>query len=103
MTITTTVSFRVAQGKNHEALEYLQGIVRHIKKVSGTDIRILTQLGGPLGHYVLVGTYDNLTAWDEARTKFTSDPAFQKLQVQAGEQGLFIPGSVESALYQLVQ
>src|SRR5215472_12462939 len=100
--ITTTVSFRVAVGKNAEALEYFQGVARQVKKLSGTDLRILTQLGGPIGHFVLVGAYDNLGAYEEARTKLTSDPTFQKLQVQAGELNLFIPGTIESAIYQQV-
>ena len=100
--ITTTVSFRVATGKNAEALEHFQSVARQLKKVSGTDLRILTQLGGPVGHYVLVGTYESLAAYEEARTKLISEPAFQKLQVQAGELNLFVPGTTESAIYQQV-
>lgn len=100
--ITTTVSFRVATGKNAEALEFFQGVARQAKKLSGTDLRIVTQLGGPIGHYVLVGTYESLGAYEEARTKLISDPAFHKLQVQAGELNLFVPGTTESAIYQQV-
>jgi|SRR5215831_8438836 len=100
--ITTTVSFRVSTGKNAEALEYLQSVARQIKKLSGTDVRIVTQLGGPIGHYVLVGAYENLAQYEEARTKLTSDPTFQKLQIQAGELNLFVPGTTESAIYQQV-
>ena len=98
--ITTTVSFRVATGKNVEAVEYFQNVVRQVKKLSGTELRIVTQIGGPIGHYVLVGAYDNLGAYEEARTKLVSDPAFQKLQIQAGELNLFVPGTTESAIYQ---
>ena len=98
--ITTTVSFRVAPGKNAEALEYLQSVVRQAKKASGTDLRLVNQLGGPIGHYVIVGSYENLNAWDDARTKLTTDPAFVKLQIQAAE--VFVPGSIESAIYKEV-
>ena len=70
--ITTTVSFRVTTGKNAEALEYLQSVARQAKKLSGTDLRILTQLGGPIGHFVLVSAYDNLAAYEEARTKLAA-------------------------------
>jgi hypothetical protein len=100
--ITTTVSFRVAPGKNAEALEYLQSVVRTAKKASGTELRLVTQLGGAIGHYVIVGTYEHLNAWDDARTKLTEDPGFQKLQIKSGEDGLFVPGSIESAIYKEV-
>jgi quinol monooxygenase YgiN len=100
--ITTTVSFRVTTGKNAEALEHFQSVARLAKKLSGADLRILTQLGGPIGHFVLVGTYENLAAYEEARTKLTSDPAFQKLQIQAGELNLFVPATTESANYKQV-
>ena len=100
--ITTTVSFRVATGKNAEALEHLQSVSRLVKKHSGADVRILTQIGGPIGHYVLVGQYENLAAFEETRTKLTSDPSFVKLQVQSGELNLFVPGTIESAIYQQV-
>lgn len=100
--VITTISFMVAPGKNHEALEYFHQIVREVKKLSGTDVRLLTQLGGPMGHFVLSSQYETLAAWDQARTKITGDTAFQKLVTQAGKDGLFIPGSVTSAIWQQV-
>ena len=100
--IITTISFTVAPGKNHEALEYFHQVVRDVKKLTGTDVRLLNQLGGPMGHFVLSSQYETLGAWDQARTKITSDTAFQKLVAQAGKDGLFIPGSVTSAIWQQV-
>ena len=101
--ITSTLSFRVAPGKNMEANEYFHTIVRQVKKITGTEVHILTQLGGPMGHFVLRSKYDSLSAWDEARTKIQNDLPFQKLVAQAGSDGLFIAGSVTSALWQQVQ
>ena len=98
--ITSTLSFRVAPGKNMEANEYFHTVVRQVKKLTGTDLRILAQLGGPMGHFVLSSSYDSLSAWDEARSKIQNDLPFQKLVAQAGNDGLFIPGSVTSALWQ---
>jgi len=98
--ITSTLSFRVAPGKNHEANEYFHTIVRQVKKLTGTDIRILAQLGGPMGHFVLSSSYDSLSAWEESRSKIQNDLPFQKLVTQAGNDGLFIAGSVTSALWQ---
>ena len=100
--ITTTISFMVAPGKNHEATEYFQTIVRHVKKLAGADVRVLTQLGGPMGHFILSTTYPTLNDWDQARTKIQSDAPFQKLVTQAGNDGLFNPGSVHSAIWQQV-
>jgi hypothetical protein len=90
--ITSTVSFRVAPGKNLEANEYFR-----------TELRILNQLGGPMGHFVLSATYDTLAEWDQSRQKLQNDVPFQKLVAQAGNDGLFIPGHVESAIWQHVQ
>jgi hypothetical protein len=100
--ITTSVSFRVATGKNAEALEYLQSIVRQAKKLSGAELRILTRLGGPIGQYVITGQYEDLNAWNAARSKLTLDPTFQKLQAGAATAGLFVPGTTESALFEHV-
>jgi len=98
--IVATVSFRIAPGKNLEAVEYLGKLTRHIKSLTGHEQRILTRLGGPVGHVILSGQYEDLNAWDHMRSKLTSDPTFQKMTTEAGNAGLFIPGSVESALWQ---
>ena len=100
--IIATISFNVAPGKNFEAAEYFQQVVRHVKKLTDVDVRVLNQLGGPMGHFVLSSQYETLTAWDTARTKVQHDTPFQKLVAEAGKEGLFIPGSVVSAIYQQV-
>jgi hypothetical protein len=100
--ITSTVSFMVAPGKNLEANEYFHTIVRQVKKITGTDLRILNQLGGPMGHFVLSATYANIGEWDQMRQKLQADLPFQKLVAQAGTDGLFIPGEVKSAIWQQV-
>ena len=101
--ITSTLSFMVAPGKNMEANEYFHTVARQVKKIAGTDIRILNQLGGPMGHFVLSSTFDTLSAWEQMHAKLQSDVPFQKLVEQAGNDGLFIPGSITSALWQQVQ
>jgi hypothetical protein len=101
--IYSTVSFLVAPGKNMEANEYFHTIVRQVKKITGADLRILNQLGGPVGHFVLSSEYATLAEWDQMRTKLQSDTSFQKLVAQAGNDGLFIPGEVKTAIWQQVQ
>jgi hypothetical protein len=100
---TSTLSFMVAPGKNMEANEYFHTVVRQVKKITGTEVRILNQLGGPMGHFLLSSQYDTLNEWETARTKLQHDAPFQKLVAQAGNDGLFIPGSVTSAIWQQVQ
>ena len=100
--IYTTVSFLVAPGKNMEANEYFHTVVRQAKKIVGTELRILNQLGGQMGHFALLATYDSLAEWDQARQKLQNDPSFQKLVAQAGQDGLFIPGEVKSQIWQQV-
>ena len=101
--ITSTISFLVGPGKNLDANEYFHTVVRQVKKITGHDARILQQLGGPMGHFVLSANYDTLAEWDQARTKLQNDTAFQKLVAQAGNDGLFIPGEVKSAIWSQVQ
>lgn len=101
--IYSTVSFRVAPGKNLEANEYFHTVVRQVKKITGAELRILNQLGGPVGHYTLLATYDNVADWDQARQKLQSDLPFQKLVAQAGADSLFLPGQVQSEIWQQIQ
>ena len=100
--IVGTVSFMVAPGKNYEAQEYFQQAVREFKKVTGNEARVLSQLGGPVGHYLLSAQYDSIAAWDTSRTKLQADNGFQKLLVEAGKNGLFIPGTTTSSIWQQV-
>lgn len=101
--IYSKISFRVAPGKNLEANEYFHTIVRQVKKINGTELRILNQLGGPMGHFTLLATFDNVAEWDQARQKLQNDVPFQKLVAQAGADGLFLPGEVRSELWQQIQ
>lgn len=101
--IYSNISFLTAPGKNLEASEYFHTIVRQVKKITGTEVRILNQLGGPMGHFVLSSTFDTLTEWDQTRTKLQNDVPFQKLIAQAGNDGLFLPGEVKSSIWQQVQ
>ena len=101
--IYSTVSFLVAPGKNLEANEYFHTVVRQVKKITGSEVRILNQLGGQMGHFILSSTYDTITEWDQARTKLQNDVPFQKLIAQAGNDGLFIPGEVKSSIWQQLQ
>ncbi|MGD0192805.1 MAG: hypothetical protein ABSD74_18860 [Rhizomicrobium sp.] len=102
MKTISTVSFMIAPGKNIAAMKYLGEVAHHFKHVTGADIRILTQLAGPTGHVVLSSEHDNVGAWDAARIKFAADTGFQKMMIDAGSSGLFIAGSVTSALWQEV-
>lgn len=100
--IYSTVSFMVAPGKNMEANEYFHTIARHVKKVTGAELRILAHIGGPVGHFVLSSEYNTFADWDQMRQKLQADTAFQKLVAQAGNDGLFIPGQINTAIWQQV-
>jgi hypothetical protein len=100
--IFATVSFTVAPGKNFEATEYFHQVVRQAKRLTDTDVRVVTQIGGPMGRFVLSSQYETLAAWDQARTKLANDTAFQKSVAEAGKSGLFNPGSIVSSIWQQV-
>jgi hypothetical protein len=98
--LLATASFRIAPGKNGPALEYLHKVVKHIKSVTGTDYRVLSRLVGPAGHVVLSAEHKDAKEWDASRAKISADKAWQKMVTDAGTAGLFIPGSVETALWE---
>jgi hypothetical protein len=56
-----------------------------------------------MGHFVLSSQYETLAEWDQVRTKLQNDVQFQKLVAQGGNDGLFIPGSVTSEIWQQLQ
>jgi|SRR5215469_3538750 len=100
--IISSVRFRVALGKNPEALEYFGRLTKHLKKITGADYNAYTQLAGPVGHFLVSARFDSIAAWDSARSKISTDPEFNKLAIKAAEDGLFIQGSVETAIWQEV-
>jgi hypothetical protein len=102
MTVISTVSFMIAPGKSAAAMKYLGELAHHIKHVTGTEVRVLTQLAGPVGHVLLSSTYDSVGAWDAGRSRIAADSGFQKMVADAGNASLFIAGSVQTALWQQV-
>ncbi len=100
MAVVGSVQFRVAPGKNAEATAYLAKVAAHLKSLNGNDYRVLTQLAGPVGHMMIVSSWDTVAAWDAARLKNASDAGFQKMASDAAAAGLWLPGSIESALWQ---
>ena len=100
MTTISSVQFRVAPGKNQEATAYLKKVTAHLKSVTGSDSRIFTRLAGPNGQMMVASTWDNVAAWDAARQKQVSDAAFQKMAADAGTAGIWVPGSIETAVWE---
>ncbi len=98
--IVTTISFRAAPGKNLEAIEYLQKLARDVKKLNGAEVRVATQLAGPTGHFILSSQYETVSKWDEARQKVASDASLQKQMIEGAKNGIFLPGTTTSALWQ---
>jgi len=98
--LLVTASFVIAPGKTMEAMEYLKKVAGHIKSLAGSDYRILSRLTGAVGHAVLSTTHENAAAWEAARLKIYGDAAWQKMTADAGNAGLFAPGSIELNLWQ---
>jgi hypothetical protein len=94
------LSFRVAPGKNADAVKYFKKLLPHIKKLTGAELELATQLAGPAGHYIVTGRYKNVADWDAMRLKVANDAATQKMITENA--ALFIAGTTTSALWQLV-
>ena len=102
MATISSVQFRVAPGKNQEATEYLKKVTAHLKTVTGNESRIFTRVAGPVGQMMVVGSWDSVAAWDAGRRKQVADAGFQKMATDAGNAGLWIPGSIEQAVWEEV-
>ena len=102
MAVVGSVRFRVAPGKNAEATAYLGKLAKQLKKVSGNEYRVFVQLAGPVGHMMLASTWDSVAAWDAGRIKISADATWQKMVNDASAAGLWIAGSIETALWQEV-
>jgi len=98
--LLATASFRIAPGKNGPAIEYLHKVTKHIKSATGTDYRILMRVAGPAGLVVISAEHKDAKEWDASRAKIGADKAWQKMVADAGTAGLFISGSVETALWE---
>jgi hypothetical protein len=102
MATVSSVRFRVAPGKNQEAIAYLHKVAAHLKGVTGADYRIFSQVAGPIGHMMIASTWDSVAAWDAGRQKQVAEAGFQKLANDAATAGLWIAGSIEAAVWEEV-
>ena len=99
--ITQSISFRIAGGKNAAAMTYLRGIADRVAGHGGEHVRILVQVGGPMGRVLLISEFSDFAAYQANRTKIMADADFQAQIANAADAGLFLPGSVESALFEV--
>lgn len=96
--ITSTVTFQSAMGKNAQAIEFLQKFAAQLKEVTGVERRLLSRVGGPMGQFVLVSSFEDFAAFDAARSKVVGSAAIQQLLAHAGADQLFA-GASEMALW----
>ena len=60
------------------------------------------QIGSQMGHFLISGSYDSMSKFDEARMKIQNDTSLQKLIAEAGNDGLFIPGTTTSSIWEKI-
>ena len=100
--IVGTVLFHIAPGKNAEAMDYLRKISKQITTVTKVEYRLMVRLGGAAGQVALSGETKTMADWDAARKKSAADATTQKMIAKAGADGLFIPGSVQMGIWEIV-
>ncbi len=54
-----------------------------------------------MGRVLVVSSSENLGVYQATRSKIGADPDLQKLIAKSAEAGLFLPGSVDSAIYEV--
>lgn len=87
--ITVTITYQAAMGKNAEAVEFLHRYAAHLKELTGSDRRLLNRVGGPMGQFIVVASYDDLAAFEAARSKIMGSSTTQRLMAQAAADQVF--------------
>jgi len=98
--ITYAILAKIA--KNGPAVTtWARQITELVAKKTGVTSNALTRLGGPMD-ILFVSQYEDLAAFEKGQAALLTDPDYIKLIESAQSQGLFVPGSIDTAFWRPV-
>jgi hypothetical protein len=99
--IYNVISGQIAEGKTKEAIAWAAKIAAYNnQRFPGTNVQILRNINGYQDRLHYIETYESMGALEAADKELETDEALQAL-VKEG-QGLFVPGTTQRNMYQVV-
>ena len=98
--IVATRTISIAPGKNVAAIGLAHQIAAYLKTLLGTDVEVLTPIGGNPFRITWSSRYPNLAEFEVKQAKMVADQKYMQLVVSGLDN--FVPGSVFDTLWRVV-
>jgi hypothetical protein len=95
--ITVVRTASALPGETGDAVAWAKEIAKLVKRVTGKEQVVATAFAGLLSDIAWIAQYDNITEFDELRTKVLSDEQYIKALKKA--RNLFAPGSLHDHVW----
>ena len=98
--IVFTRTISIAPGKNVAAIGLAHQIAAYLKTLLGTDVEVLTPIGGNPFRITWSSRYPNLAEFEVKTAKMVADQKYMQLVVSGLDN--FVPGSVFDTLWRVI-
>jgi len=98
--IVVTRTIAIAPGQNLAAIGFARQIAAYIKTLAGTELEVLTPIGGNPNRITWSGRYPSLAEFEVRQAKMASDQKY--MQLVATGKDLFISGSVFDTIWRVI-
>jgi hypothetical protein len=99
--VYNVISAQIAEGKRQEAVAWALKIAAYNnQRFPGTNVQILRNINGYQDRLHYMEVYESMAALEAADQALETDEALQALVKES--QGLFVPGSTQRNLYQVL-
>jgi hypothetical protein len=95
--ITVVRTASALPGETGDAIAWAKEVARLVKRVTGKEQVVATAFAGLLSDIAWIAQYDNITQFDELRTKVLSDE--QYIDALKKARNLFVPGSLHDHVW----
>jgi len=95
--ITVVRTASALPGETGDAIAWAKEVAKLVKRVTGKEQVVATAFAGLLSDIAWIAQYDNITQFDELRTKVLSDEQYIAALKKA--RNLFVPGSLHDHVW----
>jgi hypothetical protein len=95
--ITVVRTASALPGETGDAVAWAKEVAKLVKRVTGKEQVVATAFAGLLSDIAWIAEYDNITQFDELRTKVLSDE--QYIEALKKARNLFVPGSLRDHVW----
>jgi len=98
--IVTNRTVSIAPGKNVAAIGFAKQIAAYIKASTGTDVEVLTPIGGDPFRITWMSHYPDLAEFEVRWAKVSTDQKY--IQLVASGLDNFVPGSIFDTIWRVI-